>query len=159
MFVGGCTFSTAGGLKVIRMMIAFRSVPWLVRNNMMPNSAMTLVKIGKNVFFEKEIAIVMAMLFTGAASVIATSAVIMLGGHSFLNSLFESVSAFTGTGLSTGVTSMELPDFAKVALIITMVVGKLEIIPVLITLKAVVGYLAQRERIEAIMYSIKKSPE
>ena len=48
LFVGGCTFSTAGGLKVIRTMIAFRSVPWLVRNNMMPSSAVSLVKIGNN---------------------------------------------------------------------------------------------------------------
>ena len=151
MFMGGCTFSTAGGMKVIRMIIAFRSIPWLIRNNVLPNSAITLVKIGKNSFFDKEIAFALTMVFAGAVSVLATSAVITIGGYSFLNSLFESVSAFATTGLSAGVTSLHLPNYAKVALIVEMIVGRLEVIPVLITGKALYTYLIRKEIIKTML--------
>jgi len=135
MFVGGCSFSTAGGIKFIRMLVAFKSIPWLVKNNVLPSSAVTLVKIGKNVFFEKEIAYVMLTIFIGTSTILVGSAVLTLTGSSFLNSLFESISAFSSTGLSTGITSMTMPDFAKIVLVFEMIVGRVEIIPVLITIR------------------------
>ncbi|MCS4537337.1 MAG: hypothetical protein HYY67_00570 [Thaumarchaeota archaeon] len=156
MLVGGCSFSTAGGLKVIRMIIAFRSVSWLVKNDVLPSSAVSLVKVGKNTFFEKEIATILALIFAGVASIIATTAIVMLAGHSFLNSFFESVSAFSTTGLSTGVTSINLPNFAKTALIIEMIVGRLEVIPVLITIRAVMSYITQRGRLNATLVQLKE---
>ena len=156
MLVGGCSFSTAGGLKVIRVIIALRSVPWLVKNDVLPGSAVSLVKVGKNTFFEKEIATVLVLIFAGVASIIASSAIIMMAGHSFLNALFESVSAFATVGLSAGVTSINLPNFAKIALIIEMIVGRLEVIPVLITIRAVINYLTQRERLNATLMQLKE---
>ncbi|MCL4435399.1 MAG: hypothetical protein M1503_05960 [Thaumarchaeota archaeon] len=137
MFVGGCSFSTAGGTKFIRMLVAFKSIPWLVKSNVLPSSAVTLVKIGKNLFFEKEIAYVMLTIFTGVVTIMIGSAILTLTGSSFLNSFFESISAFSSTGLSTGITSMTMPDFAKIVLVSEMIMGRVEIIPVLITIRYV----------------------
>lgn len=151
MFVGGCTFSTAGGLKVIRVMIAMRSIPWLIKNEVLPNSAISLVRIGKNVFFEKEIATALTIIFSGAVSILVTTALVTIGGYPFLDSLFDSVSAFTTTGLSTGITSITLPNYAKVALIVEMIIGRLEVIPVLIAVRAVYRYLSHKEAIDMLL--------
>lgn len=51
--------------------------------------------------------------------------------RNFVDSLFESVSALTTTGLSTGITTVDLDLVSKTFLIINMVVGRFEIIAVL----------------------------
>lgn len=137
MFVGGCSFSTAGGIKIIKMLVAIKSIPWIVKNNVLPSSAVTLVKIGKTVFFEKEIAQVLIMIFTGAAFIIVGSAVLTMTGSSFLNAFFETISAFSNTGLSTGITSMTMPNFVKIVLVFEMIVGRVEIIPIIIAIRYV----------------------
>lgn len=48
----------------------------------------------------------------------------------FLNSLFESASALTTTGLTTGLTSINMDMISKIFLIINMIVGRFEIIAI-----------------------------
>ncbi len=48
-----------------------------------------------------------------------------------MDSLFESVSALTTTGLSSGVTSMDMDVVSKVFLIVNMILGRFEIIAVI----------------------------
>jgi trk system potassium uptake protein len=47
-----------------------------------------------------------------------------------LDSLFESVSAVTTTGLSTGMTSINMDIISKIFLIINMIAGRFEIIAI-----------------------------
>lgn len=49
----------------------------------------------------------------------------------FLDSLFESVSAVTTTGITTGITSMDMNVVSKVFLIVNMILGRFEIIAVI----------------------------
>jgi trk system potassium uptake protein TrkH len=51
--------------------------------------------------------------------------------RNFIDSLFESVSALTTTGLSTGITTLNLDLVSKAFLIINMIIGRFEIIAVL----------------------------
>ncbi|MBI2127164.1 MAG: TrkH family potassium uptake protein, partial [Thaumarchaeota archaeon] len=141
MFVGGCSFSTAGGIKFIRMIVALRSIPWLLKMNVLPITALVPLKIGKSVIYESEIAFAFATIFAGSLSILLSTAALMASGASFLNSIFESISAFSTVGLTTGVTSMAMPDFAKMALIAEMVIGRVEVIPVLIGVKSLYEYL------------------
>jgi trk system potassium uptake protein TrkH len=48
-----------------------------------------------------------------------------------MDSLFDSVSALTTTGLSTGITSMDMEPLSKIVLIINMIVGRFEIITII----------------------------
>ena len=48
-----------------------------------------------------------------------------------MDSLFDSVSALTTTGISTGVTSMDMNPVSKIVLIINMIVGRFEIITII----------------------------
>lgn len=45
--------------------------------------------------------------------------------------MFESVSALTTTGLTAGVTSINMDLFSKVVLTVNMIVGRFEIIAIL----------------------------
>jgi trk system potassium uptake protein TrkH len=64
-------------------------------------------------------------------SLITGAVISYLTNNSFEDALFESTSALTTTGLSTGITSMELDLFSKLMLTATMIVGRFEIITVL----------------------------
>ncbi|HEY8139487.1 MAG TPA: potassium transporter TrkG [Nitrososphaera sp.] len=52
-------------------------------------------------------------------------------GASIEDSMFESVSALTNTGLSTGITSLALDSFSKLLLTTVMILGRFEIIIIL----------------------------
>jgi len=52
-------------------------------------------------------------------------------GRSFEDSMFESVSAVSTTGLSTGITSLSLDPVSKLMLTANMILGRFEIIAVL----------------------------
>jgi trk system potassium uptake protein TrkH len=49
----------------------------------------------------------------------------------FVNSFFDSVSALTTTGLSSGITSIDMDPLSKIVLIINMIVGRFEIITII----------------------------
>ena len=51
--------------------------------------------------------------------------------RNYVDALFESVSALTTTGLSTGITALDLDSVSKTFLIINMIIGRFEIIAVL----------------------------
>ena len=50
---------------------------------------------------------------------------------SFEDALFESVSAISTTGMSAGITSLNLDSFSKLLLVVNMIVGRFEIIAIL----------------------------
>jgi trk system potassium uptake protein TrkH len=52
-------------------------------------------------------------------------------GRSLEDSMFESVSALSTTGMSTGITSLALDPFSKLMLTANMIVGRFEIIAIL----------------------------
>jgi trk system potassium uptake protein TrkH len=52
-------------------------------------------------------------------------------GSSFEDALFESASAISTTGLTAGVTSVNLDSFSKIMLTANMLVGRFEIIAIL----------------------------
>jgi trk system potassium uptake protein TrkH len=59
-------------------------------------------------------------------------AVALMGlGYAAVDSIFESASAQGNVGLSVGITSTFMPAIGKVVLITQMLVGRLEIIPVI----------------------------
>jgi trk system potassium uptake protein TrkH len=51
-------------------------------------------------------------------------------GRSFEDGLFESASALSNTGLTSGITSLALDSFSKLVLVANMIVGRFEIIAI-----------------------------
>jgi trk system potassium uptake protein TrkH len=64
-------------------------------------------------------------------SIITGSLLSYATGRSFEDGMFESVSALSTTGMSTGITSLALDPFSKLMLTANMIVGRFEIIAIL----------------------------
>ena len=128
MAVGGGVGSTAGGVKILRLLIVLRMVHVLIVRTSLPRHAVYNPRIGKRALVEEEfrIAAVIILLYVLAAF-LSWLPFVMLG-YQPLDALFEVVSALGTVGLSSGVTAPDLPGVLKGVLCVDMLLGRLEIV-------------------------------
>ncbi len=145
MLIGGTAFSTAGGIKVGRLLHIIQKVtgkkftsdnsggsisalasPYNKRY-LTTESKPTKIKEEEKIFNE---AIYVIILFI-AMSLITGIIISYIEKDNFFDSLFDSVSALTTTGLTSGITSVEMDPISKIVLIINMIVGRFEIITII----------------------------
>jgi trk system potassium uptake protein TrkH len=133
MTVGGTTGSTAGGIKIFRLLAVLAMVRWLVLRALLPGEARLPLAIGRLKPADDDIRILSAFLCAYMIMLgLSAFALLWIEGSSFLDALFETSSAMGTVGLSTGLTSPDLSPWAKLILILNMWMGRLEIIPVLV---------------------------
>tara|TARA_B100002003_G_scaffold164385_1_gene152662 strand:- start:612 stop:1301 length:690 start_codon:yes stop_codon:yes gene_type:complete len=135
MLVGGSTFSTAGGLKIVRFIITLKAIPWAVRKVSLPAKAITPLKFGNKALFEKDVLAAFLLLSLGIYSIFASSIIFTFYGYNFIDSIFEITAAFGTAGLTTGITEIGLPEPLKMILALEMIIGRVEIIPFLVFIK------------------------
>ncbi|TVM15036.1 TrkH family potassium uptake protein [Oceanidesulfovibrio indonesiensis] len=134
MLVGGCVGSTGGGVKILRLLIFVGLLrTFLARVNMPPHAVrpprLLGVELDENVIRNALLLTVLYVL-TVSGSWIAFLAY----GYPPLESLFDVVSAVGTVGLSAGVVSNDLPAFLKLVLCLDMLLGRVEIIAILVLL-------------------------
>jgi trk system potassium uptake protein TrkH len=134
MAVGGGAGSTAGGLKLLRLLVLVRVLRGFLRWTALPPHAVSEPRIGGHVITPSEVrdALMIAALF--AALVLLSWLAFLWEGHEGIDSLFEVVSASGTVGLSTGITGPELSTPLKLVLCVDMLMGRLEMIPLLVLL-------------------------
>lgn len=118
MFVGGGSASTAGGIKVTTLAVLFLAAFAEARG------------VKDMEAFDRRIPVdvlrVSVSIVLWAATIVATSSIIVLhitkAPLDYV--LFDVISAFATCGLSTGLTSNDLPDAAKYTLAATMWAGR-----------------------------------
>ncbi|HDD46096.1 MAG TPA: TrkH family potassium uptake protein [Candidatus Aenigmarchaeota archaeon] len=142
MIIGGYAGSTAGGLKLIRVGILSKSLLWLVKKSSLPLSAVVRVKFDGNVVEDSELTLVATFSFIYLLILLLSTIVISSLGYAPLDSFFISASAEGTVGLST-IDIANMHAIGKVILIIDMLFGRLEIIPVLVFIR----YLFMRRSI------------
>jgi len=130
MFIGGASFSTAGGVKIYRIVLLLKSVPITVAN------AVTGKEI-KVHLFEKDYdnsAIIQAaiMVFLTSAMIIVSSLVVSYYGFNLVDALFECTAAVATTGLSVGIAAPSMALELKWLFMALMLVGRVEIIVFLV---------------------------
>jgi len=129
MVIGGAAGSTAGGIKLLRVLVLARIAYWLVLRHLLPREAEPprerLAGQGEPWMLAGFVALYAGVLLAGALALAA-------GGHAAIDALFESASALGTVGLSTGITSPDLAPWAKLVLAFEMWAGRLEILPVLL---------------------------
>ncbi len=132
MIIGGSTFATTGGIKVYRILIIKEATLREIRSLVKPRSTIIVARIGKEKLSDDVIirTYVFAFLYI-VILLISAAALTGIGNYRFVDALFEVASAQGCTGLSVGVTSPNMPAACKVILIANMILGKLEILPVL----------------------------
>jgi len=143
MVLGGAAGSTAGGIKVIRLVLFVRGVSWRFRKIVSPASALVPLRLGSTVFSEREASrrleeaamlAVLWLFFLGVGIAVLLHTV--SGSFKLADVIFEVASAQGNVGLSSGITHPEMPLLAKLTLCFNMWVGRLEIIPVLMFLRS-----------------------
>jgi trk system potassium uptake protein TrkH len=147
MLAGGGVDSTAGGFKLFRLLILLCLIRRLIVRSRVLEHAVTPTRfLGRDWSDEAlQSALLVVLLHL---MVIALSWLAFLPyGYDPLNALFEAVSATGTVGLSTGITSPAMPLPLQAVLIADMLLGRLEIVAVLVFL-APRTWFGQRRGIE-----------
>lgn len=143
MVLGGAAGSTAGGIKVIRIVILGKGIGWRLKRLISPPDALVRFKLGKTSFSDEEASsrLVDAALITTLWLICLGLGVVVLlhtvpDTFSLSDVIFEVASAQGNVGLSTGVTGPDMSTVAKITLCFNMWIGRLEIIPVMVLLRS-----------------------
>jgi trk system potassium uptake protein TrkH len=125
MFVGGNTFSTAGGIKTSTFAIICINTYSVIRGK---KNVEVLGRTIPNDIVLK--ALTVLVTFAGGMIIctyllcLTEPQILAMEDRGFMDLLFEEVSAFSTCGLSTGITGM-LSDSGKTILIFSMFIGRL----------------------------------
>ncbi|MFH0880324.1 MAG: TrkH family potassium uptake protein [Lentisphaerota bacterium] len=141
MAVGGCTGSTAGGIKALRVWVTIKSIVREMKLFMQQNAVIPL-RVGRQIIQEtiaaKMIAYIVLYLFT-----MVFASLIMTFYTPDLQTAFSSVLATMG-GVGPGLGAvgptqvyMSIPDTGKIVLILCMLLGRLEFYTLLVLLMPV----------------------
>jgi trk system potassium uptake protein TrkH len=128
MFLGGSVGSTAGGIKILRLLILGQLLYIFLQRPGMPKQAVAEASLGRHRLETDEIQNALSIVLVFLAFV-GISWLIFVGmGHNPLDSLFEVVSAIGTVGLSSGISAPDLHPILKGVLCADMLLGRLEII-------------------------------
>lgn len=134
MAVGGSIGSTAGGVKLLRVLIVVQLLRWLLLRSRTPARAVVEPRLAGERLRSEEVQQAVVVLASFAAASFASWLAFLAGGQPPLDSLFEVTSALGTVGLSAGVTSPGLPLFLKGVLCVDMLLGRLEIVTVIVAI-------------------------
>lgn len=135
MVVGACAGSTAGGAKVIRILVMFKSAARSIHKALHP-TAVKLVHVDGEVLDRETVSSVntyMALYFIILA---AAMLLISVDGQSFETNFTASLACLSNIGPGLGAVGPMcnfgiFSGFSKLILILTMLIGRLEIYPIL----------------------------
>jgi trk system potassium uptake protein TrkH len=132
MIVGGDVGSTAGGLKIARIGVMADAFRHAYHGPRLPARAVAPLRHDGEPVSERTLVGLLALLFVYLCAMLVIWILFLLHGHPALPALFETVSALSTVGLSTGIVGPDLTPGLKVALILGMWLGRLEFIAVLL---------------------------
>lgn len=145
MIIGGAAGSTAGGIKLFRMVLLAKGVEWRLRKALSTPKRVLVYRLG-----DKSLSAESAFELVNEAAIISFLWFILLFigilviSYSVPNRplgdiIFEVCSAQGNVGLSVGITSPTMPPLAKIMLILNMWIGRLEIIPIIVMVRSIFG--------------------
>jgi trk system potassium uptake protein TrkH len=140
MFMGGCAGSTAGGIKCMRILLMLKGVGIEIWKIIHPKAVNVLKLNGKPVEEDIHIGILtyfFLYIFIFAASTLAVS----LDGQDLVTSATASLATLSNIGPGLGLVGPAgnyalFSDFSTVVLTINMLLGRLEIYPVILCIPA-----------------------
>jgi trk/ktr system potassium uptake protein len=134
MMVGGGVGSSAGGIKLLRLIVLLKLAHLvIVRTRVTPHTVTRLHVAGREPGDDEILSVFLVIGLHVGAIVLSWPAFVWLG-YDPLNSLFEVVSAVGTVGLSSGITGPLLHPVLKGILCLDMLLGRLEVLPILVLL-------------------------
>lgn len=146
MIIGGAAGSTSGAVKISRVITFIKGVYWEVMKNLSPEGSVIPRRLSGKKIGDVEIresASFLALYFT---IIFIGWFIFTIYGYDPLNSLFEIISLQGNVGLSTGIVSNTLPPSLLTILIFIMWGGRLEILPMLVMIRAMLEIINKSKR-------------
>ncbi|MGM0500905.1 MAG: TrkH family potassium uptake protein [Bacillota bacterium] len=142
MLIGGGTGSTAGGIKLYRIYLMFKSLVWELKSYFLPQHVVTENYIWRG---EKKLYIkpeyiretanyIYLYLLTYCAGVL----VYLAHGYNLVESMFEFASSLGTVGLSVGITAADAPATILWVETIGMILGRLEFLVIFFAVAKIV---------------------
>ena len=142
MVIGGAAGSTAGGIKIMRMLILLKGVQWRFRKIVSPRGAIVPFRLGSTTIDEANVgqrledaSLIMFLWLVCLGAGVVTLLHTTPAGYTLSDVIFEVASAQGNVGLSVGITGPTMPLLSKLMLCFNMWIGRLEIIPVLMLVR------------------------
>ena len=136
MMIGGSSGSTVGAIKLTRVIIFFKGIYKHIREIMSPEGRVIPIKMVNTRVSDKAVSDSGNYITLYLICIIITWALFCLYGHDPFYSLFDTISMQSNVGLSTGIITPAVETPLKIVCMFNMWTGRLEIYPVLITLRA-----------------------
>lgn len=137
MFIGGCTGSTSGGMKIFRLQILGLLFRGQMRQTLYPHVAQRM-RYGERTVSREVIFSVALFVFVYLASMVAVALALAAFGLDFTTAISAAVSSIANVGPGLGQhvgpagTFAHLPDGPKLILAFAMLLGRLELLTVLV---------------------------
>lgn len=134
MLVGGNVGSTAGGFKLLRLLLLLRLLQLVLARATAARHAVIDARLGGRRVDDQDLWRATLLMLMFVLLVFMSWLAFVAHGYPALNALFEVVSATGTVGLSTGITRPDLEPLLKVILCIDMLAGRVEILALLVLL-------------------------
>ena len=135
MFIGASAGSTGGGIKVIRLQLLMKSLVRDIRSTVHPKSVNT-VKLDGHTVDESVLSGVLGFFFAYMLILLGAMLVVSLDGFSFETNFTAVVATLSNIGPGLGMVGpvgnyAAFSDLSKLVLSMCMLIGRLEIFPIL----------------------------
>lgn len=134
MAVGGGLGSTAGGIKLGRVLLLLKSARMAVMRTALSEKVYVSADAGAARFDAGDVEEVLALVTWFLIVLFISWSVFLYYGYSPVSALFEVTSALATAGLSAGVTHVDLPPLLKFVLCCNMLFGRVELLAILVLL-------------------------
>lgn len=132
MLIGGDIGSTAGGIKIFRLLVILMLIRLIFARTCLPRHAVLEPRVAGHTVEPAEMNLTVGLVLLYLAVVAVSWFAFVISGFDGLDSLFEVVSAVGTVGLSAGLAASDLPSWLKLVLCVDMLVGRLEIIGIFV---------------------------
>jgi trk system potassium uptake protein TrkH len=134
MFIGGGVGSTAGGIKILRLLVLLRLLHLLFLRTCLPADAVVKAKLDGHTLDAREIEHILLLILLFILIILVSWSLFVAYGYAPLDALFEVVSAIATVGLTTGISGPDLPLVLQAVLCLDMLLGRLEVVALLLIL-------------------------
>ena len=131
VIIGGASGSTAGGIKLSRVIIFTKGIYFKIKKSVLPDGSYFKQQYNGQRILPEQIKEINQFILLWIIFIAIGTLVVTAYGFPLSDALFEVASAQSNAGISTGITQAGMPAGIQIMLIINMFVGRLEIIPLL----------------------------
>ncbi len=150
MAVGGSAGSTAGGVKLYRVGIIFKSIVSTVKEAVSPSSARVVVSynhLGRRVLSSEAVKEAMTVFVLFVITYSVGALVGIAHGYEASQAIMESVAMTSNGGVITGIVTPGMSPSLETFYIFQMWAGRLEFVTLLAVLAEIVASLVSRKRV------------